>query len=44
MKIHEVDDHGTLGHRRNKHVTFDFRREDAARQFALANDGTLTPR
>jgi hypothetical protein len=44
VKIREVDDHGTPFHHRHKHVTFDFRREDAARQFALANDGTLTPR
>lgn len=44
VKIHEVDDHGTLIHHRHRHVTFDFQREDAARQFALANDGTLTAR
>lgn len=43
VRIHAVDEDGTFVHHRNRNVTVDFAREDAAHQFALANDGTLTP-
>lgn len=42
VKIIEVDDHGTLIHHKNKHVTFQFTNADVAQLFAEANHGTLS--